>query len=127
MSLLTLTLSLLSHPNPTPTNNYADGPCYLDKVAILSLSSSCLISFRSRIPGSNDEFSLVLRPRSLLVFTEKVYSDMMHGIYDGVTSEKVGDNCPCINMELAGVSKGDTIERGLRTSLTVRKKITDIT
>ena len=80
------------------------------------------MTFRSRVPGSNDEFSLVLRPRSLLVFTEKVYSDMMHGIYDGVTNEKVGDTCPCINMELAGIAEGDYIERGLRTSLTVRKK-----
>ena len=83
------------------------------------------MSFRSRLPGCNDEFSLVLRPRSLLVFTGQVYSEMMHGIYDGVISEKVGDTCPCINMALAGVSEGDIIERGPRTSLTVRKKNID--
>ena len=83
------------------------------------------MTFRSRIISSNDEFSLLLRPRSLLVFTEYVYSEMMHGIYDGVTSEKIGETCPCINMELAGVSEGDQIDRGPRTSLTVRKKIID--
>jgi hypothetical protein len=63
-----------------------------------------------------------LQPRSLLVFCESVYSDMLHGISDSVV-QTVGGTCPCVNTTLAGIAEGAAIERARRTSLTVRKML----
>jgi len=109
--------------------HHTDGPAYVNRVAILSLSSSCLMTFRRRLTAEqlhttdarDDVFSVLLRPRSLLVFTDAVYSDMLHGIADNSPVETVGATCPCVNTLLAGAADGDRIERARRTSLTVRK------
>ena len=110
--------------------HHTDGPAYVNRVAILSLSSSCLMTFRPRLSAEElqtssaiDEFSVLLRPRSLLVFTDAVYSDMMHGIADSAPVETIGATCPCINKALAAAADGDCIVRAGRTSLTVRKML----
>lgn len=132
--------------------HHTDGPAYLDRVAILSLGTPCVMTFRRRYTerpseesvtdntgigkeigkgnestiatesNSNiglsqdigyrhnqDVFSLVLQPRSLLVFTGDVYSEYMHGIADGKTVQIVGADAPCVNAHLAGVSEGDEV------------------
>lgn len=122
--------------------HHTDGPRYLDRVAIVSLNSACLMTFRRRLKpesigcdssnssgdigvsgNSADEFSVVLQPRSLLIFCKSVYSDMLHGISDSAAFQTVGGTCPCLNTALAGVAEGGTIERARRTSLTVRKML----
>ncbi|KAK2989547.1 hypothetical protein RJ640_003142 [Escallonia rubra] len=78
---------------------HQDGPAYFPVVAILSLGSPVVMDFT---PHSSlgecrhvedgiklderldDErpFSVVLMPRSLLIFKDKAYSDYLHGIRD---------------------------------------------
>mmetsp|Transcript_1985 Transcript_1985/g.2102 ORF Transcript_1985/g.2102 Transcript_1985/m.2102 type:complete len:164 (-) Transcript_1985:76-567(-) len=112
--------------------HHTDGPVYLDTVAILSLSSSCLMTFRNKFNSedigkddsvSEDVFSVLLQPRSLLVFSGIIYTQFMHGIADGTDGicQIVGSTAPCINMTLANVIEGQKIQRGKRTSLTLRK------
>lgn len=68
--------------------HHTDGPGYYDRVAILSLRSDCIMSFRRKfltedIGGdvfAGDIFSVILRSCSLLYFTGDVYSKHMHGI-----------------------------------------------
>ena len=68
--------------------HHTDGPGYHDRVAILSLRSDCIMSFRNKflteeIGGdafAGDIFSVILRSCSLLYFTGDVYSKHMHGI-----------------------------------------------
>lgn len=109
--------------------HHTDGPKYVNRVAILSLGSPCLMTFRRRLQAAQigveyegDLFSVLLQPRSLLVFSDAIYSEYMHGIHD-VECDVVGADgkVPCLNRELAGKNDGDVIERGDRLSLTIRR------
>ncbi|XP_048227451.1 alpha-ketoglutarate-dependent dioxygenase alkB homolog 6 isoform X2 [Ricinus communis] len=92
---------------------HQDGPAYFPVVAILSLGSPVVMDFipHSRLRASadtvtnngenkradeealeiekdkwtdnNHPFSLLLMPRSLLIFKDNAYSDYLHGIKDG--------------------------------------------
>ena len=129
--------------------HHTDGPSYYPKVAILSLDSPCIMTFRKRLESSligteynGDLFSVVLKPRSLLVFTDDIYTHYMHGIHSNVNYDIVGikheqiennlhdvnvhvhnemtSNLPCVNQKEAQVEVGDIIERSNRISLTFR-------
>ena len=96
--------------------HHTDGPLYRDVVAILSLGSPCLMTFKKKLESHDigngdmgDVFSVVLQPRSLLVFTDSVYSNFMHGIGCG-TSDIVGASAPCLNMAQAAVSEGEEVD-----------------
>lgn len=68
-------------------------------------------------PNREPIFSIVLQPRSLLVFKDDLYSDYMHGIAfreEDVVDEKV------VNAKEAGVELGTVIKREHRISLTIR-------
>ncbi|KAJ4829820.1 hypothetical protein Tsubulata_025331 [Turnera subulata] len=85
---------------------HQDGPAYFPVVAIISLGSPAVMDFtpHSRLRKCNDgkgtdedalesgtnewmdnhhPFSVVLMPRSLLIFKDTAYSDYLHGIKDG--------------------------------------------
>lgn len=127
--------------------HHVDGPLYHPCVAIISLGSPCLITFRPRlnadqigIQASSDVFSLCLRPRSLLIFKDSLYTDYMHGIASGVLEEVVegpaecqaaigagdGSLLACVNRDLARANKGEVLIRGLRTSLTIRHLLEEL-
>lgn len=126
--------------------HHTDGPIYADRVVIISLGSSAVMTFRRRvataeigaqteedIPPSDSlprEFSVVLRPRSVLFFSEEVYSHYMHGI-EAVTGRlppSASTPPPCLlTGGEDGVKDGDQGEDkdsgewgGVRTSLTIR-------
>jgi hypothetical protein len=69
---------------------HTDGPLYHPAVAILSLGAPAVIRFWRRPeeggavqPGSQaPEASLLLMPRSLLLFSGEAYSDCLHGILE---------------------------------------------
>ena len=90
---------------------------YEPVAAILSLESSAVLKFFSRQEdGPNREVgSVLLRPRSLLCFSQAAYTELLHGI-DAVERDEVGENC-CNN---AGVQ---LVERGTRLSITLRRAI----
>ena len=114
---------------------HTDGPAYKPRTVTLSLGSSAVVRFTRRVrtdeigtraPGGGDggeeedggAFELVLRPRSLLMFEGEAYAEWMHGI-DAVASERVGPRV--VNGDVARAAPGETIARGLRHSLTLRR------
>lgn len=137
---------------------HTDGPRFHPRVVTVSLGSPALMSFRRAV--ATDEIgpetaaaapvmSLVLRPRSLVLFFGEAYR-MLHAIHPG-PSNKVpspfgeapaapGDPSsttgadaaaaaavygPCANLEAAAAAPGETIARGPRVSLTFRKEVLD--
>lgn len=87
--------------------HHTDGPAYHDRVAILSLSSDCIMSFRRKLPADligieygGDVCSVLLKQRSLFVFEHGAYSEHMHGISDE-PAQTIGDHGLCVNVPSA--------------------------
>jgi len=106
--------------------HHTDGPAYHNRVAILSLESTCVMTFRRKlhtaeigVVRSEGETSAVLRPRSLFLFAENYYDFHLHGICPEQEVVEVGGDC--VNSHSAGVVPGETIGRTRRTSLTLRR------
>jgi len=62
---------------------HTDGPAYHPEVACLNLNSNSLLSFWKDLDGvRNNEYlaRVYCEPRSLVIFTDKFYSDYLHGI-----------------------------------------------
>jgi len=122
---------LINKYNPTEgILHHTDGPSYHDKVAVLSLGSDCIMSFRHKlnsddISGLNsvtDVFSVILPSRSLFCFSNDVYTKFMHGIIAEPTARQVvGDYGSCLNADILNIKETDSIIRGDRISITFRK------
>lgn len=103
--------------------HHTDGPKYLDRVAILSLGSGTVMSFRPRLtseeigtlPLDNCSMKIYLKPRSLLFFTGEAYHNYLHGIeaksQDNIDQEENLFNSP---------SGESVIYRETRLSFTIR-------
>lgn len=118
------TFSSSDKPNHVLINEYeagggiihhTDGPVYRDNVAILSLESPCLMTFKHKLESheigqhnSDDVFSILLQPRSVLIFKDDVYTRFMHGI-ENVRSDTIGASAPCLNMIVADVAIGEEV------------------
>ena len=83
-----------------------------------------LLSFKERLKTEEigrkqaaTVHSVVMQPRSLLVFSGSVYSDLLHGVQAG--GEDVIDHTT-LNADGAGLKIGDVVERQPRVSLTLR-------
>jgi hypothetical protein len=134
-------------PNHVLINSYSyiegiihhlDGPRYIPRVAILSLSSSCLMSFQKNIKSCdigiteenedndmNQSFNILLEEASLIVFNEDLYTNWKHGIESNKDEEEIilDGNCPCMNNIITNTIQGQKIIRSDRISLTFRKAI----
>lgn len=115
---------------------HTDGPFFRPRVAILSLGGPAIFRFKRRLAtgeiegGKEDEQqrpvgTVVLQPRSLIVFEGDAYHEHMHEIL-AVEEEVVGGEdgtIPVLNLATAGegVKVCDTVRRALRVSLTFRK------
>ena len=93
-----------------------DGPLYHPTVAIVSLRAHTVFDFWSSVAAAGDPTvraarSLVLEPRSLLVFNGDAYTDFLHGIQGRLAYEPT-----------EGLVEGgeEARKRGVRISLTVR-------
>lgn len=133
-SLESCPLDLNISINHILVNNYApaegilhheDGPAYVPVVAILSLNEVAVMTFRRKPLDEagqdlSDAYSLVLQPRSLLVFSHALYERYLHGIYE-TASWKVLPHC--CNAAAAGVMEGQNISRDRnRVSITLRHR-----
>jgi len=117
---------------------HCDGPVYYPKVAILSLNSPCVFNFHPRsgtedcmkwdpendVPGGHvgagPEVSVLLEPRSLLVFGQDAFWHHRHGI-EAVPSDIITDKVCNLEALLDRSYKvGDRIDRTRRVSLTMR-------
>ena len=111
--------------------SHEDGPSYRPRVATLSLGSRCVLRFHRRVETTmtpeerraltaTPVVSLVLPPRSAVIFTEAAYTDHLHGIR-AVASEAIEPGAGFgVGEELDGFALGDTLLRAPRTSLTFR-------
>ncbi|XP_057707484.1 alpha-ketoglutarate-dependent dioxygenase alkB homolog 6 [Corythoichthys intestinalis] len=107
---------------------HEDGPLYYPTVTTINLGSHTLLDFYTPVGRSEDDdisasederhlFSLLLRPRSLLVLQDDAYRNLLHGIkaHDlDVLTNKV------LNLNAAQARPGETLTRGTRVSLTIR-------
>jgi len=104
-------------------HDHQDGPIYHPGVCILSAGSSAVINFRRRLPeggfDTRPSASVLLQPRSLLIFYEQAYHDFSHGI-ESAKEDLLGEDI--VNIWATGLQPGDAVERqGERVSLTVRR------
>jgi alkylated DNA repair protein alkB family protein 6 len=123
----------VARPNHALLNEYqpgqgvlahTDGPCYLPRVACVSLGSVAVISFVERLApheiGDRPAAQLarlLLRPRSLLVFGGDAYDRALHEV--PATALDLLDGSED-NLELAGAHRGDVLPRETRLSITMR-------
>nr|XP_020642990.1 alpha-ketoglutarate-dependent dioxygenase alkB homolog 6 isoform X1 [Pogona vitticeps] len=117
------------------TGPHEDGPLYFPTVTTISLGSHTLLDFyhpvsKEQPPDSQEGkepalqteeqrhfLSLLLKPRSLLVLQEDMYSRYLHGIRlvsEDMITEKVA------NASMCGCALGATLDRRTRVSLTLR-------
>merc|ERR1711884_190520 len=116
---------------------HCDGPVYYPMVAILSLGSTSLFSFypqsgtedcmkwdpENNVPGghvgSKPLCTVLLEPRSLLVFSHDAFWKHRHGIAAVVSEEVTPLVCNLAQCE-GSFAVGDRIQRQRRVSLTMR-------
>jgi alkylated DNA repair protein alkB homolog 6 len=119
----TLGIPCCPRPNHVLINEYqphqgiihhTDGPRYFPQVAIISLGSPCVFSFRTKLAShqigehdAGDVVQLVLQPNSILLFSGELYSSHLHGLECDSIEATVGENC--INCAQAGVQVGDVV------------------
>lgn len=107
---------------------HEDGPAYWPGVCILSLAAPAVIRFWRKdgptglasVQGP-PQASLLLQPRSLLVFAGDAYSHCLHGIHP-VEEEELDPSC--VNLaSCSGIGPGtaSVARSGERVSLTVRR------
>jgi alkylated DNA repair protein alkB family protein 6 len=109
---------------------HTDGPLYCPVVAIISLGSPAVMRFTRR-RGAEAEAeeegggkliaSVILPPRSLLVFADDAYEQCLHGI-DFAEEETLDSSV--VNPEAAAAAGGEGAtlpRRGTRVSLTIRR------
>jgi len=96
-------------------SGHKDGPVYFPRVIILSIGGSTSMTFRDRLRESTMLQSLIIKPRSLLVFTKDAYDKFFHEIplqlHDKVESH-------CVNASPTDI--GMTYPRTTRISITMR-------
>ena len=95
--------------------HHTDGPKYVNKVAILSLGSTVVMSFRPRLSPdrigldfAGDAFSVILEPRSLLIFENEIYDHYLHGITSSF-SDEILDETFCLNVKESKYNPGDEV------------------
>ena len=97
-------------PNHVLVNDYlpgegimphTDGPAYYPKVAIVSLGSRTAFQFWSlrRVP----QMTLLVEPRSLLVFSEAFYTEYLHGIEAKREDQLLTDDCGGVYTDTGGL------------------------
>lgn len=105
---------------------HKDGAAYFPAVCTVSLGASlCLDIYRSKEDGALDRdhvWRILQEPRSLLITTDDLYTQYLHGIADITEDTNLGDTTVS-NWQLLR-SRSDFVDgrnvRGIRTSLTYR-------
>lgn len=105
---------------------HEDGPSYSPHVAILSLGGPAVLRFHEKGPAGEGQaqaklaLSVLLEPRSLVLFQGALYSDCLHSI-DFVEEDRLDASVVNLEGSLAG-GGGGSVPRGVeRVSLTMRR------
>ncbi|CAN9497963.1 unnamed protein product [Ophioblennius macclurei] len=106
---------------------HEDGSLYHPTVTTISLGSHTLLDFYTPVSTSEGDvpqteenrylFSLLVRPRSLLILQDDMYQRLLHGI-QGCEQDTLTDKV--VNLSAAKAVSGNTLTRGTRVSLTIR-------
>nr|XP_057937230.1 alpha-ketoglutarate-dependent dioxygenase alkB homolog 6 [Doryrhamphus excisus]XP_057937231.1 alpha-ketoglutarate-dependent dioxygenase alkB homolog 6 [Doryrhamphus excisus] len=106
---------------------HEDGPLYHPTVTTINLGSHTLLDFYKPIHQLEGNailaeenrylFSLLLKPRSLLILQDDMYQNFLHGIQ---ASEQDTLTDKVLNLTAAGAKPGEMLTRGTRISLTIR-------
>ena len=92
---------------------HTDGNAYYPKVAILSLNQPVIMSFRKQL--SQDPItSVVLEPRSLIVFEKEAYEYHLHSIDDCITENTKDKNVFNVKQDMEIERKSERISLTLR-------------
>lgn len=107
---------------------HEDGPLYHPTVTTISLGSHTLLDFYRRIGSMEGDapqteenrylFSLLVKPRSLLILQDDMYQCLLHGI-QARTQDMLTDKV--VNLSAAVSKPGETLIRDTRVSLTIRR------
>lgn len=97
--------------------HHTDGPSYSPYAIILSLESSCIMTFRKKLLAheiglieNKDLLQVVLQPRSLLVFTDDAYINYMHGINADEEVQVVGvDDIQVLNLDKSNTRMNEVV------------------
>ncbi|TWW80345.1 Alpha-ketoglutarate-dependent dioxygenase alkB -like protein 6 [Takifugu flavidus] len=106
---------------------HEDGPLYYPTITTISLGSHTLLDFYTPVGSMQGDapqteenrflFSLLVKPRSLLILQDDMYQRLLHGIrpcdQDTLTEKAV-------NLLAAGTQPGEILTRSTRISLTIR-------
>ncbi|KAM6934928.1 putative inactive tRNA-specific adenosine deaminase-like protein 3 isoform 2-T2 [Xenentodon cancila] len=106
---------------------HEDGPLYHPTVTTISLGSHTLLDFYRPLSSLDGEapqteenrylFSLLVKPRSLLILQDDMYQRLLHGI-KGSAQDTLTDKV--VNLSATGAVPGEALTRGTRVSLTIR-------
>lgn len=106
---------------------HEDGPLFYPVVTTINLGSHSVLQFyqhSSKQDGDNQSenhgepiFTLLLKPRSLLILKDSVYTSYLHGIAECV-EDTVDDKVA--NLSSTENKVGEVLTRGVRISLTIR-------
>ena len=66
-----------------------------------------------------DEFSVVLQPRSLLFFSDHIYTKYKHGIEAGTELQCIGDYGRCLNTHLINMTEKEKVRVDYRNYLSL--------
>lgn len=112
---------------------HEDGPAYYPIVATVSLRAPIVLDIYEKrrldnqpsSPGRDSEpnFRILQEPRSLLITTDRLYTDYLHGIAERTTDEDLSSDTIC-NWDLLGdreeYMQAKSYTRQTRVSLTYR-------
>lgn len=110
---------------------HEDGAAYHPMVATVSLGAPIVLDIyekrnenegQGEITSREPRYRILQEPRSLLITTEKMYTDYLHGIEERLKDENLRKESIC-NWDLLGDTskfEGGEYERVTRTSLTYR-------
>lgn len=96
-----------------------DGDLFFPNIATISLGSHTVLRFSEPTGDGPGPGSVLLEPRSLLVLTDRLYDHYKHGIEER-TRDVLDETILNLDMCLDVYSKGLTVDRGTRVSLTIR-------
>lgn len=109
---------------------HEDGAAYHPIVATVSLGAPIVLEIYDKTKGDDQSdttgraprYRILQEPRSLLITTEKMYTEYLHGIEERLKDEDLGSDTIC-NWDYLGDKtgfEGGGYERATRTSLTYR-------
>ncbi|KAK2839472.1 hypothetical protein Q5P01_013212 [Channa striata] len=106
---------------------HEDGPLYHPTVTTISLGSHTLLDFYKPVSSMEGDalqteenrylFSLLVKPRSLLILQDEMYQRLLHGI-QACAQDTLTDKV--VNLSAAGALPGEILIRDTRVSLTIR-------